>query len=1272
MAGFADIGRLVATLGLNTTPFMASAKKAKFSMAELSKGMMMVGRTMTRFVTLPMAIAGGAAVRMQAKFEASMTKIIGLVGVSREQVEKWNKEVLKMAQSTGRGPEELADALYFVTSAGIRGAEALEVLEMSAKAAAAGLGETKVIADLVTSAMNAYGKENLSAAQATDILVASVREGKAEADELAGAMGMVLPIASEFGVSFDQVGAAFAGMTRTGTNARVAATQLKAILSAMASPSMMAADAMKQYGTSAEDFRKTVREDGLITAMLDLKTATGESGSAMSNIFPNIRALMGVLDLLGANVDYNVQIFESLKNSSGSLARAFAEVGGTTQQKLNVAIATLKSTLIELGELLKGKVIGILTWFNDTVKKLSTKIQLMTEAQKKFNGAIAMFAIVAGPALLILSKLLAIAATAIGPYVLAAAAVLALVWAIGKLVMNMKTASAIRRRSEKEQEKVIENTNKEKTSIEILFSRLKSLTKGTEQWNRVRDQINNKYGKYLTNLVSEKMADEELTKAQEELTKARINDLKVKGYQQEQDRVSAEYQGAIAKKLKNWKKLLKEGSEQLWDEQNLTEFDFGQEIDNLLLEGAQKMKAGASQGKAAKEMKDSMEALYKEFFGPLQGEEGGFELEGVDNLFNTNNYSRFADDFINAMGLQFAQIGRNEGLQEAIEKMMAVDGSGGENVAKKLAAINLQIQDTENDTTGLSKREKLLNLISLHGEKNKLVTGEIQDANTLIIDSLNEELRTHNKVLSSLSSIAKLEGQIDKLKDAQGMGSDAAQKANRKALAIAENKLEVLKNETSALNDQYKLAESIRINQEKLKTLTGEARDDAIKEVQQDQLSYALQEAKNSGLNKEQQLLMNIVAYKAYGLTLDEDSRKANDAIIEFLEEQARLEAVKYSNANKLGKLQQDLQKLEKDAAKQDGDKALKTIELIRLKEEEIAIEEEFRASLNEREKIANKIVRTQDAMKTMSGQEYKNAEKAVALGKIKKIQWDLQNTVMDDITRKQKEIEIIELRRAMVTNPALRKELAEQLKTLTEQKDLLQEIDDVNTGKTEPDAFSGEWFKQLRERMAALKELKAAGKDSSEGFKEAWQSTLESWAEGINHYVQLVGGILSSFTQGMAGLLEAQKSRELSAAGDNAKKREEIEKKYFGKQKKWAVAQAMINTALAIGSALTTKPFPVGLILAGVAAAAGGIQVAAVKAQSFAEGGVVYGETLARVGEYPGARTNPEVIAPLNKLKDLLGGNRRTGTPQLVELKIRGRDAYAMVNIEHLLQNTY
>ena len=55
----------------------------------------------------------------------------------------------------------------------------------------------------------------------------------------------------------------------------------------------------------------------------------------------------------------------------------------------------------------------------------------------------------------------------------------------------------------------------------------------------------------------------------------------------------------------------------------------------------------------------------------------------------------------------------------------------------------------------------------------------------------------------------------------------------------------------------------------------------------------------------------------------------------------------------------------------------------------------------------------------------------------------------------------------------------------------------------------------------------------------------------------------------------------------------------------------------------------------------------------SMASGGIASGPTLAMVGEYSGAGSNPEVIAPLSKLKGMVGQNNK------LEAVIRGRDIY-------------
>jgi hypothetical protein len=56
-----------------------------------------------------------------------------------------------------------------------------------------------------------------------------------------------------------------------------------------------------------------------------------------------------------------------------------------------------------------------------------------------------------------------------------------------------------------------------------------------------------------------------------------------------------------------------------------------------------------------------------------------------------------------------------------------------------------------------------------------------------------------------------------------------------------------------------------------------------------------------------------------------------------------------------------------------------------------------------------------------------------------------------------------------------------------------------------------------------------------------------------------------------------------------------------------------------------------------------------------FADGGIVSGPTAALVGEYSGARTNPEVIAPLDKLQSMIQG--AGGGNVTVTGRLSGRD---------------
>jgi len=87
-------------------------------------------------------------------------------------------------------------------------------------------------------------------------------------------------------------------------------------------------------------------------------------------------------------------------------------------------------------------------------------------------------------------------------------------------------------------------------------------------------------------------------------------------------------------------------------------------------------------------------------------------------------------------------------------------------------------------------------------------------------------------------------------------------------------------------------------------------------------------------------------------------------------------------------------------------------------------------------------------------------------------------------------------------------------------------------------------------------------------------------------------------------------------------------------------LAQSLANSiAGATMSGTATGPAAIFTTPAFIATAIAGVLGAFAAIPAFASGGIVSGPTLGLMGEYPGASSNPEVIAPLSKLKEMIGG---------------------------------
>lgn len=376
--------------------YMAGMTKATASTAAFGKTAQGVGitasgsliKTGAAAIGLGTAIVYGVGQAVQAAvgWEQAFTRIAALSNASAADVERWKGEVLALAGETARAPQELADALYYLASAGLAADDIMPALKASAQGAAVGLGETADVAKTVAFALNAYADSGLTAAHVTDVLVAAIREGSAEPGDFAGEVGRLFPIASKLGVTVDEVVASLSALSNMGLPVHEGVTAMRGALQAIAAPGPQAAQAMADVGISAQELLDTIKRDGLYAALVLLDKAArdntdteAEYAGVLRKVIPNIRALTGEMALTGQNAESAKQVFDAVTHSTGDMAEAFGLTAQGPAFTFQQLMADLQVLLIDLGEAFLPLAVNMAEAFSDILHPVSELLQFIAQ-----------------------------------------------------------------------------------------------------------------------------------------------------------------------------------------------------------------------------------------------------------------------------------------------------------------------------------------------------------------------------------------------------------------------------------------------------------------------------------------------------------------------------------------------------------------------------------------------------------------------------------------------------------------------------------------------------------------------------------------------------------------------------------------------------------------------------------------------------------------------------------------------------------------------------
>lgn len=340
-------------LGLNST-----LGKTALALAKLT-GITSVG--------VALAAAAGEAKR----FEAAMAEVSTLTNTMN--MEGLTNSIKDLSAQFGADKIQSAKALYQVISAGASTAEdAMKTLTVANKLAVGGVTDVATAADGLTSAMNAYGLGAESATALSDSMFVAMKAGKTTIGELSGNIGKLAPIAAQAGVSFDELMAATAAVTKTGLDTSMTMNSLRQVISNVIKPTKQAQDEAERLGISFN--AAALESKGLVKFLAEIVEKNHGAAESMAELFGSVESLQSILFLASETGGKEfATILDQVREKSGATEEAFGKMSKTTTFLSGVLREQLKNEVLGIGG-------AMLEYLNPALVYITTNFDKLKES----------------------------------------------------------------------------------------------------------------------------------------------------------------------------------------------------------------------------------------------------------------------------------------------------------------------------------------------------------------------------------------------------------------------------------------------------------------------------------------------------------------------------------------------------------------------------------------------------------------------------------------------------------------------------------------------------------------------------------------------------------------------------------------------------------------------------------------------------------------------------------------------------------------------------
>ena len=304
---------------------MSKVKRFSAGFADIRGGLILVGQVFDK--TIGSMFRGFVnATRASMQFEKSMLEVSTLVDTTQVSMQQQADTVKALSREFGGDINTQAKALYQAISSGAAaGAEATNLLTAANKLAVGGVTDVFTSVDALTTVLNAYG-QNLGdqALPVTDLFFQTIKLGKTNATQLAGAIGQVAATASTSGVAMEEMFGVIAQGSKVIGNTNMTVVGLMNVINSIKQPTD---DAKKEAARLGIAFNSQALEaETLVGILRQVANSTKRTDETFNILFGNVRAGRLVSALLADNLVGVTKAIDAMSTATGSASEATAKM----------------------------------------------------------------------------------------------------------------------------------------------------------------------------------------------------------------------------------------------------------------------------------------------------------------------------------------------------------------------------------------------------------------------------------------------------------------------------------------------------------------------------------------------------------------------------------------------------------------------------------------------------------------------------------------------------------------------------------------------------------------------------------------------------------------------------------------------------------------------------------------------------------------------------------------------------------------------------------